>query len=234
MNLRPSCGTLVLLVHPDEGVDSEHNAGPRPGRGARGSAARTSPIPVFSQGMVGYGAAIDPPRGVVDAVAPVSGKLLKLMPHAYIVMTPDNVGVLVHLGLDTVALKGEGFTTHVSQGDDVTAGQVVITYDVPSVVAKGLNPIVPVVVMDERESGNVVPSEAVTSGADIASGRKSFHGQQVDGSRHPGRTPRTSAASPQTPSVPCWPASRPRCSAWPPVRRRWRSTTNWRPAATPD
>jgi phosphotransferase system IIA component len=103
--------------------------------------------------MVGYGAAIDPPRGVIDAVAPVSGKLLKLMPHAYIVMTPENVGVLVHLGLDTVQLKGEGFTTHVNQGDDVTAGQAVITYDVPAIVAKGLNPIVPVVVMDERESG---------------------------------------------------------------------------------
>ena len=79
------------------------------------------PDPVFSAGMVGYGAAVDPPHEVVEAVAPVTGKLLKLMPHAYIVMTPDNVGVLVHLGLDTVALKGEGFTSHVSQGDDVTA-----------------------------------------------------------------------------------------------------------------
>jgi PTS system glucose-specific IIA component len=132
------------------------------------------PDPVFCQGMVGYGAAIDPARGVIDAVAPVSGKLLKLMPHAYIVMTPDNVGVLVHLGLDTVALNGEGFTAHVSQGDDVTAGQVVITYDVPSVEAKGLNPIVPVVVMDERQSENVTPSDAVTSGADIASGASLF------------------------------------------------------------
>jgi len=96
------------------------------------------------------------------------------MPHAYIVMTPQNVGVLVHLGLDTVQLKGEGFTTHVSQGDDVTAGQIVITYDVPSVEAKGLNPIVPVVVMDERESGNVIPSEAVFEGAEIASGTTLF------------------------------------------------------------
>jgi sugar PTS system EIIA component len=132
------------------------------------------PDPVFSAGMVGYGAAIDPPRAVIDAVAPVSGKILKLMPHAYIVMTPDNVGVLVHLGLDTVQLKGEGFTAHVSQGDEVTAGQVVITYDVPSVEAKGLNPIVPVVVMDERESGNVIPSEAVFEGAQIASGASLF------------------------------------------------------------
>jgi sugar PTS system EIIA component len=129
---------------------------------------------VFSQGMVGYGAAIAPPRGVIEAVAPVSGKVLKLLPHAYIVMTPDNVGVLVHLGLDTVALNGEGFTAHVSQGDTVTAGQVVITYDVPSVEAKGLNPIVPVVVMDERESGNVIPSDAVTAGADIDSGASLF------------------------------------------------------------
>jgi glucose-specific phosphotransferase system IIA component len=124
--------------------------------------------------MVGFGAAIDPPRGIIDAVAPVSGKLLKLMPHAYIVLTPDGVGVLVHLGLDTVALNGEGFTTHVSQGDDVTAGQVVITYDVPAIEAKGLNPIVPVVVMDERVPENVIPSDAVSRGADIASGASLF------------------------------------------------------------
>lgn len=132
------------------------------------------PDPVFSQGMVGYGAAVDPPRAVVDAIAPVSGKLLKLMPHAYIVMTPDNVGVLVHLGLDTVALAGEGFTSHVSQGDDVIAGQTVITYDVPAIVAKGLNPIVPVVVMDEREADNVTPSDAVNTGSEIDYGAALF------------------------------------------------------------
>jgi sugar PTS system EIIA component len=124
--------------------------------------------------MVGHGAAVDPPHDVVEAVAPVSGKLLKLMPHAFIVMTPENVGVLVHLGLDTVQLKGDGFTTHLNQGDDVTVGQVVITYDVASVVAKGLNPIVPVVVMDEREAGNIVPSEAVLEGAQILSGTDLF------------------------------------------------------------
>jgi sugar PTS system EIIA component len=140
----------------------------------RAVALQDVPDPVFSQAMVGHGAAIDPARGVIDAVAPVSGKVLKLMPHAYIVMTPDNVGVLVHLGLDTVGLDGQGFTAHVSQGDDVTAGQVVITYDVSSVEAKGLNPIVPVVVMDEREPGNIILSEAVTVGANIACGARLF------------------------------------------------------------
>lgn len=132
------------------------------------------PDRVFSQAMVGHGAAIDPARGVIDAVAPVSGKVVRLLPHAYIVMTPDNVGVLVHLGLDTVGLDGQGFTAHVRQGDDVIAGQVVITYDVPSVEANGLNPIVPVVVMDEREPGNVVLSQAVTAGANISSGASLF------------------------------------------------------------
>lgn len=113
------------------------------------------PDPVFAQGMVGHGAAVDPPREVVDAVAPVSGKIVKLLPHAYVIMTPDGVGILVHLGIDTVRLEGDGFTVHSSQGDEVVAGQVVVTYDVPAVEAKGLNPIVPVVVMDERTAANI-------------------------------------------------------------------------------
>ena len=125
------------------------------------------PDPVFSQGIVGYGAAIDPTRGVIDAVAPVGGKILKLLPHAYVVMTEGNVGILVHLGLDTVALNGAGFTAHLKEGDTVAAGQVVITYDVPSVEAAGLNPIVPVVVMDEREPANVLATDTVTKGGQI-------------------------------------------------------------------
>ena len=132
------------------------------------------PDPVFSQGMVGYGAAVDPPREVVDAVAPVSGRILKLMPHAYIIMTSENVGVLVHLGLDTVGLGGVGFTALAAEGDTVTAGQPVITYDVLSVVSAGLNPIVPVVVMDEREPGNVTMGDAVANGAEIVSGSVLF------------------------------------------------------------
>ena len=125
------------------------------------------PDPVFSQGMVGHGAAIDPPHEVIYAVAPVGGKILKLLPHAYVIMTPDNVGVLVHLGLDTVQLNGEGFTAHVAQGDTVEAGQPVITYDVPAIVAAGMSPVVPVVVMDEREPANIALTESVSAGSQI-------------------------------------------------------------------
>jgi len=132
------------------------------------------PDPVFSQGMVGYGAAIDPPLQVVDALAPVSGTLLRLMPHAYVIMTNEGVGILVHLGLDTVALNGAGFTAHVSQGDAVTAGQPIISYDVPAIVAAGYSPVIPVVVMDEREASNVTVGPEVGVGANIVSGTTLF------------------------------------------------------------
>jgi PTS system glucose-specific IIA component len=96
------------------------------------------------------------------------------MPHAYVIMTADGVGILVHLGLDTVSLNGAGFTALVSQGDQVSAGQPVITYDVPAIVAAGLSPVVPVVVMDEREASNITVGDAVSSGAEISPGALLF------------------------------------------------------------
>ena len=125
---------------------------PVPGRAVR---MEDVPDPVFAQSMVGPGAAVDPPREVVEAVAPVSGKVLTIHPHAYVVVTADGFGVLVHLGIDTVQLEGKGFTTHVAQGADVTAGQLMVTYDVPAVEALGRNPIVPVVAL-EKPAENLV------------------------------------------------------------------------------
>ena len=133
---------------------------PVPGRPV---ALKDVPDATFAQGIVGFGLAIDPPRGVVDAVAPVGGTVLTLWPHAYVIVTPEGVGVLVHLGLDTVQLNGEGFTAHVAQGDTVEAGQTMITYDVPAVEATGRNPIIPVVVMDKK-SGDIAFTDTVIGG----------------------------------------------------------------------
>ncbi|MGP9611091.1 glucose PTS transporter subunit IIA [Corynebacterium sp. AOP36-E1-14] len=110
------------------------------------------PDKTFAAGTVGPGLAIEPTTtdGIVEAVAPVSGKLMQLLPHAYAIMTDDKTAVLVHLGLDTVKLKGEGFTLHAAKGDRVVQGQPVITYDVASVEAAGYPTVVPVVVMDAR------------------------------------------------------------------------------------
>jgi PTS system N-acetylglucosamine-specific IIC component len=124
------------------------------------------PDPTFAQGIVGHGAAIDPPREIVEAVAPISGKVLQMFPHAYIIISDDNVGVLVHLGLDTVQLNGEGFTPHVAVGDRVVVGQSVITYDVPAVEAAGRNPIVPVVVM-EKKPEDILVADLVAAGGQL-------------------------------------------------------------------
>jgi glucose-specific phosphotransferase system IIA component len=127
------------------------------------------PDPIFAERIVGPGAAIDPPRGVVDVVAPVSGKLLKVFPHAFVVLADDGGGVLVHLGIDTVELAGEGFTLHVKQSDQVSAGDVVVTYDVPAIEATGRNPVVPVILL-EQKAENIVLADAVASNAEIRAG----------------------------------------------------------------
>jgi len=137
---------------------------PVPGRAVR---MEEVPDPVFAQLMVGPGAAVDPPRGVVDAVAPVSGTVLKVLPHAYVIVTAGGVGILVHLGIDTVQLDGQGFTVHVEKGDEVTAGQLVVTYDVPAVETLGRNPVVPVVAL-EKDADSISLADAVASGAELS------------------------------------------------------------------
>jgi PTS system glucose-specific IIA component len=108
------------------------------------------PDPVFAASMVGAGVGIEPAAdaGLVDVVAPVSGRLLKVHPHAFIVLTAEGRGVLVHVGIDTVRMDGAPFTLHVTEGDDVAAGDRVVTVDVAAVRAAGLSPVSPVVVMD--------------------------------------------------------------------------------------
>ena len=131
-----------------------------------GTAVALAEVPdkTFASGLVGAGMAIDPPRGIVEAVAPVTGTVMQLMPHAYAIVTEDKVGVLVHLGLDTVQLEGEGFTALVAKGDRVTQGQPVIRYDVPAVVAKERNPIIPVVVMGVKPDAIEI---VASPGADV-------------------------------------------------------------------
>ena len=81
--------------------------------------------------------------------------------------------MLVHLGLDTVELKGEGFTAHVEKGDKVEAGQPIITYDVPAIVATGRNPIVPVVVM-EKKPEDITLDDVVAVGGQLATEQALF------------------------------------------------------------
>jgi glucose-specific phosphotransferase system IIA component len=126
------------------------------------------PDPVFAGEIVGPGLAIDPSReGVVTAVAPVAGKIVKLHPHAYVIVSEGTRGVLVHLGLDTVQLGGKGFTLHVDEGDSVAAGDVVVSWNPSLVEAGGRSPICPVVALEGAPGtliGLVAPAAVVRAG----------------------------------------------------------------------
>ena len=125
------------------------------------------PDATFAKGIVGHGLAIDPPREVVDVVAPATGKILKLWPHAFALQTADGIGVLVHLGIDTVQLEGKGFSAYAAEGDEVEIGQPILRYDVPAIEAAGRNPVVPVIVLDRK--ADTVELRDLAAGADVRS-----------------------------------------------------------------
>ena len=127
------------------------------------------PDPVFAEEMVGPGVAIEPEPGRATVVSPIAGQVVKVLPHAFVVLG-DGVGVLVHLGINTVRLEGEGFEVLATQGSEVAAGDPMITWDPsslpPTASGQDVSPIVPVVLMDAPKGS--VASDAI--GGSVAAG----------------------------------------------------------------
>ncbi|MFB5760033.1 PTS sugar transporter subunit IIA [Paenibacillus medicaginis] len=111
------------------------------------------PDPAFAQGHMGAGAAIEPVEGKV--YAPFDGKIALLMDkskHAVIVEHKSGAQVLIHIGIDTVSLKGNGFKAHVKTGAKVKQGQLLLEFDMDMIQAAGLSLLSPVIVPDGLES----------------------------------------------------------------------------------
>ena len=106
------------------------------------------PDPVFAGAMVGPGVAVDPWRQPQEAISPIAGTVVKLHPHAFVVAGAGGAGVLVHLGIDTVQLKGEGFELLIEEGAEVESGTPVVRWDPAEVEAGGRSPVCPVVALD--------------------------------------------------------------------------------------
>lgn len=123
------------------------------------------PDPVFAEEMVGPGVAIAPADGPTTVVSPIAGTVLKVHPHAFVVLG-DGVGVLVHLGINTVRLEGAGFEVLTTQGADVAAGDPMIRWDPATISGTDISTVVPVVVMDAPRGS--VTSEVV--GSDVVTG----------------------------------------------------------------
>lgn len=109
------------------------------------------PDPVFSEKALGDGVAVIPEDGRI--VSPVNGEIATVAAtkHAFGFASEDGLDVLVHVGLETVALDGEGFTVHVKEGDKVKAGDLIAEVDLKFLAGKEINPITPILICGGAE-----------------------------------------------------------------------------------
>ena len=115
--------------------------------------------PAFSSGALGSGFAIMPTDH--NVYAPVSGTISVVFPtkHAYGITTKNNEEILIHIGIDTVKLNGQFFTSHVKQGDIVIAGDLLATVDFDKVKEAGYDPSVIVVDTSNKKSIKLLNKE---------------------------------------------------------------------------
>ena len=109
------------------------------------------PDPVFSGKVLGDGIAIIPKDGKI--YSPVNGhvKTISTTLHAYGFSTHDGIDILVHVGLETVSLKGDGFRVYIKEGDMVKAGELIAEVDLDLLKKKEINPTTPVLICDGNE-----------------------------------------------------------------------------------
>ena len=107
--------------------------------------------PVFSSGVMGQGVVIEPSQG--ELVSPVNGTVTVLFPtkHAVGIVSEEGVEMLMHIGMDTVSLDGQGFEAHVVQGDKVVVGQQLISFDMDVIKEAGLVTETPVIVTNQDD-----------------------------------------------------------------------------------
>ncbi len=113
--------------------------------------------PVFSSGAMGQGIAVKPSQGVVYAPADAEVSIAFPTGHAFGLKTTDGAEVLIHVGIDTVTMNGDGFEAKVAQGDKVKAGDVLGTFDSNKITAAGLDDTTMVIVTNTADYASVAP-----------------------------------------------------------------------------
>lgn len=113
--------------------------------------------PVFSSGAMGQGIAVKPSQGVVYAPADAEVSIAFPTGHAFGLKTADGAEVLIHVGIDTVSMNGEGFEAKVAQGDKVKAGDILGTFDSNKIAVAGLDDTTMVIVTNTADYASVAP-----------------------------------------------------------------------------
>lgn len=127
------------------------------------------PDPVFAQKMAGDGVSLDPSSS--ELLAPLAGRVTQLHAsrHALTITTAQGLEVLLHIGVDTVALKGEGFVALVAQGDTVVAGQVLVRFDRALLARKAPSVLTQMLVVNTERVARWLPQQgAVVAGQSLA------------------------------------------------------------------
>ena len=115
------------------------------------------PDPVFAAEMLGPGVGIDPEPGDVTVVSPIAGTAVKVHPHAFVVLGADGVGVLVHLGINTVRLEGNGFEVLAEEGSAVVEGAPMVRWNPSTISGPDISTMVLVVAMDQPKGSVSAP-----------------------------------------------------------------------------
>ncbi|MGK0554039.1 PTS sugar transporter subunit IIA [Macrococcus capreoli] len=130
-------------------------------------AIETIPDPVFAQKMMGEGFGIEPTEGLV--VSPIDGEIVNVFPtkHAIGIKAANGLEILIHVGLETVAMKGDGFETKVSAGDKVNVGDALLSFDIDLIKDNASSIITPVIITnsDIINTMDVVNDELLSRGA---------------------------------------------------------------------
>ena len=113
--------------------------------------------PVFSSGAMGQGIAVKPSQGVVYAPADAEVSIAFATGHAYGLKTANGAEILIHVGIDTVTMNGEGFEQKIAQGDKVKAGDILGTFDSNKIAAAGLDDTTMVIVTNTADYASVTP-----------------------------------------------------------------------------
>jgi PTS system glucose-specific IIA component len=119
--------------------------------------------------MMGEGFAIEPTNG--EVVAPIDGEIVQLFhtKHAIGLKTENGAEIIIHVGLETVAMEGEGFTAHVKEGSKVKKGDKLLTVDLEKVREKAKSTVTPVVVTNSADSEKIslVATDSVIKGETV-------------------------------------------------------------------
>ena len=113
----------------------------------------------FAGGALGKGIAIEPANGKV--IAPFDGTIMTLFPtkHAIGLVSDNGCEVLIHIGLDTVQLEGKHFEAHVKQGDKVTTGPLLVSFDKAAIEKEGYCVDTPIIITNTNDYLDIVETQ---------------------------------------------------------------------------